>query len=396
MPASPLLMIPGPVEVAPSVVQALSAPPPGHASGRFLAAMQACLRSMRTLWRSGPGAQPFILPGGGTAAMEMAVSNAADPGTKAVVVRTGLFSDRMAEMLRRRGAEVLIHDAAPGEAPDPQALDALLRDDQGITVLALTHVDTSTGVLLDLEEFLRIGRNRGVLTIVDAVCSLGAEPLAMLEWGAWAVVAASQKALGGPPGLALVMASPWALEARRRLAVPPPLSYDYQSWTSVMEACEEGRFAYFGTPATGLVLALEAAMEELFRLGGEDAPLEFPRRHRLAARAIRAGLGVLGLEMLPARESIAASGLSAVRYPRGIGSELLEAVLAEGVVLAPGLHPQIRDETFRIGHLGPVVYRDDALVRTVEALGRGLRACGREADVSAAVRAAGDVLAAER
>src|SRR5689334_5262608 len=104
---APLLMIPGPVEVSPGVLAALGTPPPGHTSPRLLAAFGSSLERMRAVWQADAASQPFILAGSGTLAMEMTAANLMEPGERALVVNSGFFSDRMAEILGRYGAEVV-------------------------------------------------------------------------------------------------------------------------------------------------------------------------------------------------------------------------------------------------------------------------------------------------
>src|SRR5258707_10284468 len=129
MPPRSILMIPGPVEVSPRVLEAFSVPPPGHTSPTLIAAFGEALDRMRRVWSAEPASQPFVVGGGGTAAMDMAVANLVAPGDRVVVVKTGYFSDRMAEMLRRQGAATLEIGAQPGGAPSPhEGREALAAD----------------------------------------------------------------------------------------------------------------------------------------------------------------------------------------------------------------------------------------------------------------------------
>ncbi|HEY8431702.1 MAG TPA: aminotransferase class V-fold PLP-dependent enzyme, partial [Sandaracinaceae bacterium] len=144
----PLLMIPGPIEVSPAVVDAASGPPPGHLAPSLIESFGASLELMRRVWLAPSDAQPFIVAGSGTLAMEMAATNLLDPGESVLVVSSGYFSDRMAEMLRRRGAKVTVLRAEPGDAPSLDAVEEALSSG-GYRALFATHVDTSTGVRVD-------------------------------------------------------------------------------------------------------------------------------------------------------------------------------------------------------------------------------------------------------
>src|SRR3954471_2440832 len=146
-----LLMIPGPVELSPGVLAAASASPPGHTSPRLIEAFGRSIERMREVWLSGSASQPFILAGSGTLAMEVAAANLIEPGDRALVVSTGYFSERMAEILRRYGAEVTEVAAPAGEAPSPGQVREALAEGGSFKALFATHVDTSTGVRIDPE-----------------------------------------------------------------------------------------------------------------------------------------------------------------------------------------------------------------------------------------------------
>jgi alanine-glyoxylate transaminase/serine-glyoxylate transaminase/serine-pyruvate transaminase len=413
----PLLMIPGPVEVSPRVLEAFSAPPPGHTAPALIAAFGDALERMRRIWSAEPASQPFVVGGGGTVGMDMAVANLVAPGDRVVVVKTGYFSERLVEMLRRQGAEVLEVGALPGSAPSPDAVRAALAGYRGAGLwkaLFATHVDTSTGVRIDLEPLARLARERGILAVVDGVCAAGGERLDMAGWDVDVYLTASQKALGLPPGLALMVAGPRALAARAsRRGAPPPMYLDWDAWRPVMRAYEERRAAYFSTPPTNLVLALAAGLAEI---ESEGAAARIAR-HDHAARALRAAWRALGLRLLPARDELAANTLSALSLPEpgsaspadlaanrapgaaaagtkapaagarpgaeapaaGSGADA-PAVVARigehGVTVATGLLPELRGRYFRVGHMGWVVGRPDLLRRTVAAVAAGLRDCG--------------------
>ena len=181
---------------------------------------------MREVWRSGPGGQPFIVAGSGTLAMEMAAANLVEPGERAVVVSTGYFSERMAEILRRHGAEVTVVAAQVGDVPDLEAVREALARGGPAKALFATHVDTSTGVRVDPEPLCRLAREAGALAVFDGVCATAGERFEMADWGADLYFTGSQKAIGLPPGLALMVAGERALAAReaRKAAPPPPSS----------------------------------------------------------------------------------------------------------------------------------------------------------------------------
>ncbi|OJH33955.1 pyridoxal-phosphate-dependent aminotransferase family protein [Cystobacter ferrugineus] len=376
-----LLMIPGPVEFDPEVMRALGAKTASHVSPEFIAVFGRALQRLREVCLA-PSAQPFVVAGSGTWAMEMAVANLVEPGERALVVNTGYFSDRMATLLERYGAEVVQARATPGEVPDLTEVERLLAGGR-FKLMTVTHVDTSTGVLTPAETLVRAAHRHGVLSVVDGVCATAGETFHQDAWGADVYLTASQKALGVPPGLALLSVSRRALDSWRARRTPVRSLYaDFAEWLPIMEAYEAGRAAYFATPPVNLVYALDVSLGQLLREGMEA---RFAR-HRLMARAFRAAWRALGLRTLPVSESVAAHTLSALYFPEGVDAAWVGKVREQGVVLAGGLHPQLKARYFRVGHMN-VVSPGDVLA-TVGAIERALAVAGHRFAPDSAVAAA--------
>jgi alanine-glyoxylate transaminase/serine-glyoxylate transaminase/serine-pyruvate transaminase len=369
-----MLLIPGPVELSPRVRAALATPPPSHNDPAFVRTFGDALRAMRAVWKVGPDFQPFVVPGSGTTAMDMVAANLVAPGDAVLVVDTGYFSDRMAKILERRGARVRRVRAEPGDTPVVTL--------EGERAVFATHVDTSTGVRLDVRALAERVRPTGALLVVDGVCALAGEACDQEAWGVDVVLTASQKALSLPPGLGLWMASPRALEARRRVPAPP-LAWDVDEWLPIHRAYEEGRPSYFATPATGLVAALGIGLAELVE-EGVDAVVA---RHADAGARMRRAWSALGLSLVPKGPEITANTLSALWYPEGVDQALVGRVAARGVAVAGGLHPEIRSRYFRVGHLGWVTSAPDALAVGVRAIGEALVESGHRCEPEAGVRA---------
>jgi alanine-glyoxylate transaminase/serine-glyoxylate transaminase/serine-pyruvate transaminase len=382
-----LLMIPGPIEVEPEVQRAVGRAAPSHMDPDFARAFGRALTRMREVFGA-PTGQPFVVAGSGTLAMEMAVANVVEPGDRVVVVNTGFFSDRMGLILERLGARITHVRAPVGGAPDVAAVAAAVRAEP-TKLVTITHVDTSTGVLTDVEGLARVAREHGALTVVDGVCATGGERFAQDAWGVDVCLTASQKAIGVPPGLALVMAGPRALDAwRARKTKVTSLYLDWGEWLPIMTGYEKGPPAYFATPAVNLVQGLDVSLGQLVAEGMEA---RFAR-HRRIALAFRAAFTALGMGFLPERGELMAHTLSAVLYPAGVDASLVGRVKAEGVVIAGGLHPEAKARYFRVGHMG-AVSASDALA-TVGAIERGLAKGGYRfepgAGLSALARALGE------
>lgn len=381
-----ILMTISPVRVDPRVLRAMAVPPPTNDDPAFVAAFGTALKALRTLLGA-PSCQPFIIPGTGTLGMEVLVANWLEPGAALLVVSTGFWGDRFAEVARRHGVKVTHLQVAPGEGPDFSVVETELASG-AYKAVAWTHVDSSTGVRVDSAAMAALARRYCALSLVDGIAGAGAEPFYQDACDVDVYLTASPKAIACPAGLILISAGARAVEALDR-RTSPPLGYaiDLTEWKPVMQALEAGRFGYFNTPAQNLTLALKVGLELILAEGLEARWT----RHARLANAMRAGLEALGLALV-AQPGVRSNALSTVRYPRGVGRELLEAVKAEGIVLAGGYHPTIGPETFRIGHLGWVTAAD--VIATIDALGRCLVRMGALSPdrAGAAVAAAGAAL----
>jgi alanine-glyoxylate transaminase / serine-glyoxylate transaminase / serine-pyruvate transaminase len=381
-----LLMIPGPIEFEPAVLAALGAPTASHVAPDFIEVFGGSLEQMKDLWRC-PSGQPFVIAGSGTLAMEIAAANLVEPGDRVLVISTGYFGERYAEILKRYRAEVRILSAAPGETVDPGQIESELNSNR-YKLMTFTHVDTSTAVRVDAKAMGKLGQRYGVLTLLDGVCSIGAEELYQEEWGIDVALTASQKAIGVPPGLALLVAGPRAMEAwRQRKSAVVNYYADWSNWLPIMEAYEAGKPGYFGTPPVNLICALRVSLGQILAEGLEN---RF-KRHQKIGFACRAAIEALGLRQIPTASPHAASTLTAPCYPPGIvPGEFLSRVKEAGVILAGGLLPQMKNTYFRIGHMGAVGQGD--LLATIGAVEEGLSACGYRFEAGVGLTAAQRVL----
>jgi len=365
-----LLMIPGPIEFDPAVLAALGAPTTGHLAANFIDAFGQALERMRQVFLS-PDGQPVVLAGTGTLAMDSAGVNLVEAGDKVLVINTGYFGDRYGALLERYGARVTHLRVPPGDRPGLDVVEEALRSDS-YKVMTVTHVDTSTGVITDVKGLAALAQRYKVLSVVDGVCSVAGEEVRMSEWGVDVVFTASQKAVGVPPGLALLMVGPRALQAF--LARRTPVSNYYADWTNwlpVMRAYEGRKPAYFATPAVNLIFALNVSLGQILQ---EGLPARIERHVRLG-QACKAGIAALGLGQVPVKPEYAANTMTAPRFPPGInGPEFLSRVGKAGVTLAGGLLPPIRSEYFRIGHMGAANLGD--ILATVGAIEMALKESG--------------------
>lgn len=378
----PLLMIPGPIEFDPDVIQAMAKPGTSHVAPDFIEIFGQALEEMRKVWLC-PSGQPFIMAGSGTLAMDLAASNLIEEGDQALVVSTGYFGERYAELLKRYGAQVTVVSSSLGNDPELTEVEKELKK-KSYKLMTFTHVDTSTAVRVNPESMGKLGKKYGILTILDGVCSVAGEEIRQEEWGIDVVLTASQKAIGVPPGLALLVASPLAIQHFRSRKSPAGNYYaDWNNWLPIMEAYEARKPSYFGTPAVNHVIALKVSLDQILKEGME-ARFE---RHRRIGSAFRAACHSIGLKQVPARDEIAANTLTAPKYPEGIsGKQLLPEINKAGAILAGGLQPEIKNSYFRVGHMGAVTQGD--IIATIGAIETGLLKCGYKFPVGAGIQAA--------
>ncbi|MBM4169645.1 MAG: alanine--glyoxylate aminotransferase family protein [Ignavibacteria bacterium] len=381
-----LLMIPGPIEFTPEVLGAMGLPTTSHVAPNFINVCGEALELMRQVFLS-PTGQPFIMAGSGTLAMDMAAANLIEEGDGVLVVNTGYFSDRFAKIAQRYGAKVTeVRASVVGDVPSADDVEKALKSGS-FKIMTLTHVDTSTAVCVDIKKLAHIARSYGVLSVVDGVCSVAGEELRQDEWGVDIALTASQKAIGVPPGLALVMASPKAMEAFRNRTSPVRNFYaDWNEWLPIMKAYEERRPSYFGTPAVNLVWALNVSLKQI----GEEGMEKRVARHKRISRAFKDAMRALGLKQVPLSDEKSATTLSGVYYPDGTDSSLLKHIGDAGVIVAGGLHPQIKDKYFRVGHMGAVNGSD--ILSTIGAIETALVKSNYKFDKGRGLQAAAAIL----
>jgi alanine-glyoxylate transaminase/serine-glyoxylate transaminase/serine-pyruvate transaminase len=381
-----LLMIPGPIEFTPEVLRAMGMATTSHVAPDFIQAFGQALERLREVFLC-PNGQPFVVAGSGTLAMDMPAANLIEPGDKALVVNTGYFSDRFAAILERYGAVVTqVKAPAIGDAPSLEEVEAALKKGP-YKLMTITHVDTSTGVGTDIKSLTALGQEYGALVVVDGVCSVAGEEVRQEAWGIDLALTASQKAIGVPPGLALVVAGPRAMDAFRKRKAPVGNYYaDWNEWLPIMEAYEARRPSYFGTPSVNLVWALNVSLGQILEEGMEA---RFAR-HRRLSEAFKAAITALGMKQVPVSPDKTATTLTVPYYPQGVDGRLLGHVKETGVILAGGLYPAIKDQYFRIGHMGAVTASD--IVATIGAIEKGLAQVGYRFEAGTGLAAAQAVL----
>ena len=358
------LMIPGPTPVPETVLKAMGRHPIGHRSGEFQAIVRRTTEQLK--WLHQTSSDVLVITGSGTAAMEAGMINTLSRGDKVLCGDNGKFGERWVKVARAYGLEVDVVSAEWGQPLDPEAFRTALETDteKQIKAVILTHSETSTGVINDLETIARYVKAHGTaLTIADCVTSLGASNVPMDAWGLDVVASGSQKGYMLPPGLSFVAMSEraWAAYATSDL---PKFYLDLGPYRKTA-AKDSNPF----TPAVNLYFGLEAALD-MMQKEGLEAIFARHERHRAAAQA---GMEAIGLPLFAAKGH-GSPAITAVA-PEGLDAELLRKTVKEKFdILLAGGQDHLKGKVFRIGHLGYVCDRDvltavSAIEATLQSLG---------------------------
>ena len=334
------LLTPGPTPVPPEVLAELAKPIIHHRERDFREIYERCLARLQAVYRTKNDVLMFTTSG--TGAFESAVANLTSAGDRQLVLSAGNFGERWAGMVRAFGADLIHARLEWGETPEPEDLRSVLADAGDVKVVYLTHSETSTGVVCDVQALAAVAKEAGALVVVDAVSSLGAVPLESDLWDIDVVVSGSQKALMCPPGLAFASVSAAALAASAN-ATAPRYVMDWER-TRKGQAKLDAPF----TPAVSIVRALDVALGLLLDEGLEAA---FDRHARLG-RACREGAKAMGLELFSPDEERSAV-VTAIRAPDGVDSTAVVKGLRDrfGMTIANG-QGDLKGKIFRIGHIG--------------------------------------------
>ena len=365
------LMIPGPTPVPETVLLAMGRHPIGHRSADFQKIVKRTTAQLK--WLHQTSGDVLALTGSGTAAMEAGIINVLSKGDRVLCGDNGKFGERWVKVAKAYGLDVQVIKADWGQPLDPEAFRTALEADtaKAIRAVILTHSETSTGVINDLQTIAGHVRTHGTaLTIADCVTSLGATNVPMDEWGLDVVGSGSQKGYMMPPGLAFVAMGERAWTAYESSDLPK-FYLDLGKYRK-SAAADSNPF----TPAINLYFALEASLE-IMQAEGLEAIFTRHDRHR---RATQAAMKAIGLPLYAA-EGYGSPAITAVA-PEGIDAEVLRKKVKDRFdILLAGGQDHLKGKVFRIGHLGFVCDRDvitavAAIEATLQELGLAKAAIG--------------------
>ncbi len=373
------LMIPGPTPVPERALLAMAKHPMGHRTKEFSRIFREV--TDRLSWLHQTKNEVMTLSVSGTGAVEAGIINVLSPGDRVLCLVNGKFGERWAKVAAAYGMHVDLITAPAGSAIETDQVGAYLQSDQGQTCCAviITHSETSTGVLNDLETLAQLVHTHSeALVIVDAVTSLGAMSVPMDDWGLDVVASGSQKGYMIPPGLGFIALSERAWEVQKTAKSPK----FYMDLAKYRKSLKEDTTPF--TPAVGLVLALQESLA-MAHQEGLEAIFARHSRHR---QGVRAGVSALGLTPFVALEQESSPAITAVATT---DAEKIRIQLNKRYDIAvAGGQDELKGQIFRIGHLGFVSERDiltvlGALEGTLVDLGLDNFAPG--SGVGAAIRA---------
>jgi alanine-glyoxylate transaminase/serine-glyoxylate transaminase/serine-pyruvate transaminase len=317
----------------------MAAPVLSHLDPDFVPMLDEVRASLQRVFRADGKAFTIATSGTGTSAMEAAVANAVADGSRGIVIVTGYFGDRLAQMFQRYGSKVRRIDVEWGRAADAQRLrDELKRE--GADVIGMVHAETSTGVLNPVKELAAVAREHGALTIVDMVTSLGGHEVDLAGWGVDIAYSCTQKCIGAPSGMA-----PIAVSGPARARLVPCRSFYLD--LKLLEDYWVGR-KYHHTMSSTLIYALREAL----LMVEEEGLAARQARHERHHRALAAGIEAMGLSLLPP-ETERLWTLNAVKMPAGVDEAAVRRTMLTNynIEVGAGLGP-LAGKVWRVGLMG--------------------------------------------
>jgi pyridoxamine--pyruvate transaminase len=377
----------GPVAAFPRVLRAMSRPVHYDYDPFFQEFYESvtikCAKALRT---KAPTLILHVEPAPG---IEAAAASLISPNDVVLNLASGVYGKGFGYWSARYNKELVEIEVPYNEAIDPAQVAEAFRKRPDIKVVSLVHHDTPSGTINPANEIGKIVRDNDALLIVDAVSSFGGMDIHPDACFADIFITGPGKCLGGAPGLTLMAVSDRAwkhIEANPKAPFASVLSL--KDWKDAWSKDKPFPF----TPSVSEVNGLDAVMDQYL----EEGPEKVWHRHALTAKACRAGIKAMGLELWAKTENIASPTCTAVRVPAGIADSDIIAAARErfGVVFSTGRN-DTKGKLIRIGHMGPVAEPIYATV-AITALGGALRKLGRKTDIAAGIEAAMQVIEADR
>lgn len=345
----------------------------------FLALYQGTTGALQQIMRTKNDV--IIMHGEAILGLEAALVGLMEEGEKCLVLVSGSFGQGFVDWVSWFGGQPVAVEVPYNEAVDPSDVAAALDEHPDIRLMFMVHCETLSGTLNPAKEICTLTRERGVISVVDAVTSVGSIDIGVDEWGMDVCIVGSQKCFGAPPGLSILSVSDGAwqrMEARER-----PVRYSYLSMLDWKDRwIESGGFPY--TPSISDVYGLSEALDQVLEAGVENVFA----RHGAAARVCRAGIRGMGLMLWPARDEIAAASATVARLPEGVdGAKLRRKMRDELGVTVSGGFKQMQDQLVGVAHMGRSA-NPMSVVVALAAMEKSLRDLGQPVTLGSGVGAA--------
>lgn len=374
-----LTLASGPVDVSPETLRAMQQPVLYHYDPLFLDTFRETNQLMARVFQTSHDV--VLLQAEAIAGLEAAAASVIEPGTRVLNLVSGVFGKGFEYWIDAYGGETIELAVPYNAAINPEDVRRVFELEPDIKVLSVVHSETPSGTVNPIKDICSIAKEYGAITIVDTVSGLLAEDYSPEDWGMDIAVAGPQKCLSGVPGMSLIAVSPdgW----RRMEQLQKPLRGSFLSlldWRSSW--IENGRFPY--TPSVSDVFALKRTLEQTL----EEGVAAGVARHQVSARATRAAVRALGLELWAESDAIATSCCTAVKMPEGIDDAQLRAHMRSryGVMISGG-YGELSGKLFRLGHMGVTAHPVDVIAQ-IGVLERSLTDLGMSIDLGSGVGAA--------
>lgn len=375
-----LLLGPGPVEVSPRVLNAMSKTLYGHLDPNFMEIADETMEMLRYVFQT-KNRLTLPMSGTGSAGMETVLVNLLEPGDEAIICINGVFGQRLRDIAQRCGAKVTSVEAPWGEIIEPEKVRKAFEGCEKVKLVAIVHAETSTGVKQPLEEISKIAKENDALFVVDAVTSLGGVELKVDEWGIDACYSGTQKALSCPPGLSPITFGEKAVEVLNNRKTK--VHSWYLDLTMIQNYWGQKR-VYHHTAPINMIYGLREALMMVCEEGLEK---RF-ERHQLNSDAFVSGIEAMGLEMMVKNKEHRLPTLNTVSVPEGVEDAPVRNYLLDkyGIEIGGGLG-DFKGKVWRVGLMGEASKRNNVIL-LLGALGDALISQGYRADVGAAIEAA--------
>lgn len=362
-----LLMIPGPVQVNPAVLHKMQVEMFSHRSQDYMDLhKEICAGLQKILGTSG---QVFVITSSGTGAIEFMVSNIVGPDDTVVCCVNGVFGKRLSQCVQIYTDNVTLVKSPAGCGIDLEALETALND--GATIVTCVFNETSTGVVNQLEDVARIVKSKGALLLVDNVSGVG-NPFNMDEIGVDALATATQKGIGAPPGLSFAILNEHALKKAKNT----PHRNFYFNLDTFEKFAKKNQTPY--TPPVSIVLAVKKSIDLILSEGVDN----FVDRHQRCARATRAAVLALGLELF-ADPAVASNCVTTIKCDFAL--ELVAKMHTEFKVQVANGQGDLKGKILRIGHMGVTDWKD--LLPTIGAMEMALQSVKGEDRIGTGIKA---------